>query len=114
MASRAEWEQRVERWGQSGLSAKAFASRERLDAKRLCWWRWKLRSSASVESRPPRAPRRVEFLPVRVVDSSRRQQGAPSPIEIALPNGRVVRVVGGFDPAALQRVLSIASEGEPC
>ena len=114
MASRAEWAKRVERWYRSGLSADAFAAREGLKAKQLYWWRWKLRSSASEVSRPLSAPRRVEFLPVRVVDSTTAPAGASSPIEIALANGRVVRVAAGFDAATLGRVLAIASEEEPC
>ncbi|XXY51962.1 hypothetical protein WME91_12545 [Sorangium sp. So ce269] len=36
------------------------------------------------------------------------------PIEIALPNGRVVRVRPGFDPATLERVLALAAEEAPC
>jgi transposase len=33
---------------------------------------------------------------------------------IALPNGRVVRVPPGYDPAMLERVLAIASEDGRC
>ena len=114
MASRAEWAKRVERWDRSGLSAEAFAVREGLRAKQLYWWRWKLRSSVSGASPRLSAPERVEFLPVRVVDSTTAPAGDSSPIEIALPNGRVVRVTAGFDAATLGRVLSLASEEEPC
>ncbi|WP_434042908.1 MULTISPECIES: hypothetical protein [Sorangium] len=39
---------------------------------------------------------------------------APEPIEIAPPNGRVVRVRPGFDPATLERVLLLAAEETPC
>jgi transposase len=36
-------------------------------------------------------------------------------VEIALPNGRVVRVPPGFDATTLARVLAIAgTEDEPC
>jgi transposase len=83
MATRAEWAERVERWERSGQSAEAFAARERISAKRLTWWRWSLHSSSA------------------------------TPVEIVLPNGRVVRIAEGFDPATLERVLSIASEVEP-
>ncbi|WP_437981527.1 hypothetical protein [Sorangium sp. So ce117] len=34
----------------------------------------------------------------------------PEPIEIALPNGRAVRVRPGFDPATLKRDLAFATE----
>ena len=109
MASRAEWAKRVERWERSGLGTAAFAAREGLKHKRLAWWRWKLRSSP-----PPSSPSALEFLPVRIVEPNRPAEVTASPLEVALPNGRVVRVTPGFDPGMLSRVLSIASEAEPC
>jgi len=114
MASRAEWSKRVERWGRSGLSAGAFAARERLKAKQLSWWRWKLRSSLPVSPPQRREAAAVEFLPVCVTASATPRTDSGSAIEIALPNGRVVRVAAGFDPAMLERVLSIASTEESC
>jgi transposase len=111
MATRDVWEQRVERWRKSGLSAEDFAARDGIKPRQLVWWRWKLSAS------PPRlaAPAPVQFLPVRIVDVPVRPRGAAVALEIALPNGRVVRVPEGFDPAMLARVLRIASsEGEPC
>lgn len=105
MATRDEWAERVDRWQRSGLSAKDFAASERIESRRLLWWRWKLRSSS---------PPAQRFLPVRVVDSAARPAGSGAPLEIALPNGRVVRVPPGFDPAMLERVLAIAAEGAPC
>jgi transposase len=84
----------------------AFAARERVEAKRLVWWRWKLRSSS-----PPPSAAAIDFLPVRVVDARPSPAG---PIEIALPNGRVVRVPAGFDSAELERVLAIAAGQSAC
>ncbi len=111
MATRDVWEQRVERWRRSGLSAEEFATREGIKSRQLVWWRWKLGTSPGA----PPAPASLRFLPVRVVDAPGRPSGSAVPLEIALPNGRVVRVAEGFDPATLARVLVIASsEGEPC
>jgi hypothetical protein len=104
MATRMEWTERVERWEVSGLSAAAFAARARISAKSLVWWRWKLRSSPHVAPAPA-----LDFLPVRVVDMRARPPSASGLIEIALPNGRVVRVPAGFDAAELERVLAIAT-----
>ena len=104
MAMRSEWAERVERWQRSGQSAAEFAAHERINAKRLVWWRWKLRSA------PPPAPE-LRFLPVRVVDSGAGPPGSAVAIEVVLPNGRVVRVPPGFEPAMLESVLSIASGG---
>jgi hypothetical protein len=105
MATRDEWSRLVADWEASGLDATEFAARAGVIPKRLVWWRWKLRSM-----RPPE-PR---FLPVHVVDSSVRSAPGSSLIEIALPNGRVVRVAPGFDPAALAQVLAIAGRSDAC
>jgi transposase len=111
MATRDVWEQRVEQWRKSGLGVEDFAAREGIKSRQLVWWRWKLSTSPS----PSAVSAPVQFLPVRVVDVPPRPRGAVVPLEIALPNGRVVRVPEGFDPATLARVLEIASsEGEPC
>jgi transposase len=111
MATRDEWADRVGRWQRSGLSAKAFAGRERLNPKLLTWWRWKLRTSATSPPEP------AQFLPVRVVDSVSPSANSAVAVEIALANGRIVRVAPGFDATTLARVLALAStqpEDEPC
>ena len=105
MATRAEWMEQVRRCERSGLDLAEFARREGIKPKQLYWWRWRLRSSGELA-----ASAKPEFLPVRVVTST--PQPAATPIEIALPNGRVVRVRPGFDPATLERVLVIAAEQE--
>jgi transposase len=111
MATRAEWSKRVDRWRKSGLSAEEFAEREGFKSKQLVWWRWKLRSSPPA---PPPPPPELRFLPVHVVDTPVQAAGSGASLEIALPNGRVVRVPPGFEPAMLKRVLAVASEDEPC
>ena len=104
MATRVEWAERVGRWRASGLNAKAFAARERIDARQLGWWRWRLGSSPSSASE--RAPRFVEIQVIGAAPAPAREEG---PVEIALANGRVVRVAPGFDAGTLERVLTIAS-----
>jgi transposase len=109
MATRDEWAERVERWQRSGLSAAEFAARERIDAKRLTWWRWKLRASATSPAE------QASFLPVHIVDSGSSTSTPAVAVEIVLSNGRVVRVPPGFDATTLARVLAIAgTEDEPC
>jgi hypothetical protein len=46
------------------------------------------------------------FLPVRVVQDA-ASIAATTPIEIVLPAGPTVRVTKGFDPIALDAVLSV-------
>src|SRR5690349_14800648 len=100
MATRAEWIKRVKRWERSGLGAAEFAQREGLKEKQLGWWRWKLQCPEPRPKRaePPAPPAEPRFLPVRVMTSPPPSPPAAS-IEVALPNGRVVRVAPGFDPA---------------
>ena len=108
MATRAEWDERVKRWAKSGISIEAFAAREGLDAKRLKWWRWKLGTQVPPPASEPR------FVPVRVVDSGADSADGAAPLEVVLPNGRVVRVPAAFDAEALERVLAIASREGQC
>jgi transposase len=104
MATRAEWAKRVRGWQRSGLSIEEFAERKGIKPKQLAWWRWKLQGA-------PPAASEMRFLPVHVVEAASSPPGAEVPLEVALPNGRVVRVPPGFDPAMLESVLSIASGG---
>ena len=108
MVTKAEWTERVKRWGKSGLGREEFAEGEGINAKRLTWWRWKLRAEA--ESAPKREP--VRFLPVRVVGEAMvTTVVAESAVEVVLGNGRTIRVLSGFDAATLARVLRVATEG---
>ncbi|KYF61921.1 transposase [Sorangium cellulosum] len=112
MATRMEWAERVARWERSGLSAEKFARREGYKPKQLYWWRWKLRADEPSQPAPSSLTEAPRFLPVHVVADT--LPVAAEPIEIALPNGRVVRVRPGFDPATLERVLALAAEESPC
>jgi transposase len=105
MANRAEWTKRVRRWQASGLTAREFAEREGLRERSLAWWKWKLKSAAP-DSAVSRAP---TFLPVHVIDVPPAPRPAAPAFEVALPNGRVVRVPPSFDDATLERLLAIVA-----
>ena len=107
MANRAEWTQRIQRWQASGLTARQFGAREGLSERSLAWWKWKLGSAAP----SPAGPSATTFLPVHVVDLLPRPAPAADAFEIALPNGRVVRVPPRFDDAMLERLLAIVAGG---
>jgi hypothetical protein len=49
------WAKRVARWKASGLRAKEFARREKLNEVSLKWWKWKLGSLARTRSRSIRS-----------------------------------------------------------
>ena len=106
MATRAEWKDRVDRWKESGLEAADFAKREGLKAQQLYWWKWKLGSTeeASSERAEPR------FVPVRVVEQPAPPvpavPPAPAWVEIALPNGGLVRILPGVDASTIACVMA--------
>ena len=101
--SRAVWARRVARWTKSGLTSEEFASREGVKARTLSWWRWHLgrEAAAPTSAIARRVPAFVEIEPVVVEAVSER-------IEVALINGRVVRVPMNFRDDALVRVLAAA------
>jgi hypothetical protein len=76
-ASRDEWRRPVDRWKDSGLTAKEFAAKTGINAGTLQFWSYKLR-------RP--APRRFE---------------------VELGNGRRLRVPATFDASALKALFAI-------
>lgn len=114
MASRVEWARRVGRWKKSGLSARELGRREGFDGGQLSWWKWRL--GADERSRRVRCPPAVRrsarampaFVPARLVgEHVAEPRGAL--VEIALSNGRVVRVLRPCDAELLARVLEVAS-----
>ncbi len=116
-ASEAQWAKRVERFRDSGLSAKEFAAETGLNASTLSYWRWKLAAQATgkakaartaASTRPARArtakptkraatPKFVE-VPVAAVTTT------PAALELWVGEVRV-RVSQGFDEATLTRVV---------
>jgi transposase len=106
MASKHEWARRIARWEKSGLSRAEFAARAGVRPEALSWWRWALRRRPHEASKTALVPR-VSFVEVQALEVP---PGSGDRIEVALLNGRVVRVPGAFDEEALRRVL-LAAEG---
>ncbi len=116
--SRAEWAKRVERWKDSGLTAKEFAAEAGLKASTLSYWKWKLdseddeRGSARGGTQGKRRRRhaatsvpKVGF--VELSTSSLARSGTTtteSMLELVL-GGVLVRVPVGFDEAMLTRLV---------
>ncbi len=95
MAKREVWERRVRRWQRSKLTAAQFASRDGVARGTLLWWSSKLQREAREASAMP-------FIEVTAVTQPTQ------PIEVALANGRLVRVPASFDDGALERVIIVA------
>jgi transposase-like protein len=109
----------VERWRDSGLTTKEFASETGLNASTLAFWRWKLhaqggrgdsaprRSSHQKPSATRAAVKRRRASSPRFVEVTAAPVAAPAAaaLEIVLGGGTVVRVPAGFDEATLSRVV---------
>jgi transposase len=116
-ASRVEWEKRVRRWKDSGLSAKEYAAETGLNATTLANWHWKLSQSSAaamdddveVASSPMQsmaqaaasATSAARFVELRT--SPADEQSAP--LELVMSRGLRVRVPAGFDEATLMRLV---------
>lgn len=119
-ASRAEWAKRVERWRDSGLTAKEFASETGVKASTLSFWSWRLRSDGgrgaiAMTKRGGRRPGRQLHTTGHASPSAKFVELAPgttmttpvpsTALEVVLSCGVVVRVPAGFDEATLGRVV---------
>ena len=98
-----EWRRWIAQWRASGLSVRDFCDRHGLAAPSFYAWRRRLQQHAAD---PP------AVVPVQVVADAPPAQATT--LEVVLADGRVVRVVPGFDAATLRQLLT-ALEGEgPC
>jgi hypothetical protein len=100
-----EWQKRLERWRESGLTAEQFASELGINAGTLKFWRYKVNKAIRETSHPrrpvkPAAPTTPAFVEVRAASSEAR-------FEIDLANGRRLRVPSAFDPSALERLIAV-------
>jgi transposase len=115
-----EWAKRVERWQDSGLSSGEFAAETGINPRSLMYWKWRLKKESRdaggadgappPSSRGPRQPRRrgpvdAEAVPLPLVEL--KAAATDGRFELELGNGRRVRVPSEFEPAALQRLLTI-------
>ena len=102
-AKEQQWRRRISQWRASGLSVRAFCARYGLATASFYHWRRVL------ERRGAEAP---AFVPVQVVADAVPAQA--SALEVVLVDGRVVRVVPGFDAATLRRLLAVLEGEGPC
>ena len=107
--SREVWAKRVERWGDSGLTAKEYAAELGIKAHSLTWWKWRLSSGATTQgrrSRTRRAPTtRAAATPLTFVEVT--SAAAPEPFEVVLRSSVRIRVPSTFDGPTLARLLDV-------
>ena len=111
-ASREVWAKRVERWQDSGLTAKEFAAELDVSPNSLTFWKWKLRQSNNATD--PRPSRKLDVAKHADAPTSFLQLVPTSspPVnvahfEVVFASGVVVRVPPDFDEPALRRLAGV-------
>ena len=95
------WAKRVERWRDSGLSAKEFADEVGVNAHTLRHWSWVLARDATTARADEGAA--VEFVEVRATPIA---AAGDDRVEVVLPNGTTVRIPRRLEATALDRLLA--------
>lgn len=106
------WVRRIERWRESGLSAKEFAARHGFKATTLSHWSWRLRQEKTRETtaqvQQAHRPRRVSTAPLAPLSFIEVSPAlAEERFELELTDGRRIRIPSGFTAEALQRLLGV-------
>jgi hypothetical protein len=110
------WRRAIADQARSDLPTQACCQRKGLNPRSFRSWRQELarRDGEVTLTRPGQGSassaelaRASTFLPVCVVQNVAEPIPETSPIEIVLPDGPAVRVTRGFDPHALDAVLSV-------
>jgi len=114
-ADREEWAKRVQRWKDSGLSAREFAAETGLKSTSLTYWRWRLKKEqvAVSETTPPatiaiarkRVPKALQFVELTSIAAA----AADERFEVVI--GAIsVRVPSQFDETSLRKLLALVTE----
>jgi transposase len=104
--SREEWAKRVERWKDSGLTAKEFGSEIGVNQRSLVFWKWQLGKAVAKAPKTPSAPvtsRATTTLPLVELTSATTS----SHFELELAGGRRLTIPSAFDAVALHRLISV-------
>jgi transposase len=106
--SREAWAKRVERWQDSGLTAKEYAAEAGINAHSLSWWKWRLSSGATARGREPgrrRSTPSATTSPLTFVEMTTAV--AREPLEVVLPSSIRILVPPTFDAPTLGRLLDV-------
>lgn len=98
-ATRQLWAERLARFAKADLSVAAFCAAEGVSVNSFFYWKRQFAAPARTNDAEPC------FLPIRV--------HAAAPVEVALPNGAVVRIVQGCDLAFVRSLIDSLA-GAPC
>ncbi|HEV3026691.1 MAG TPA: hypothetical protein VG457_03920, partial [Planctomycetota bacterium] len=102
-----KWRPVLEEWRRSGLDAADFCRDRRLAVSALQHWKKEIQARdqrRSAQRAAEEASRQsMRLLSVRVVES--QPAASPGALEVVLRGGRLVRLLGDFDPAILRKLL---------
>jgi transposase len=106
-----EWAKRVQRWQDSGLTAREFAAEAGLKAASLTFWKWRLKKDQALEKEPPRLKpaRRKSSESMRFVELSAAPVARVASLEFVV-GPCSIRIPSGFDEVSLRRLLVILRE----
>ena len=91
------------RWKASGISLRAFGTREGISYSKLQYWRKRFRTESDVASGQGA---KVQIVPVEVIPDE-RQTPAAEVIEVWLANGVSLSVPIGVDEQELRRLVGV-------
>jgi hypothetical protein len=111
---RLEWQKRIERWRDSGLTAEQFAAELGINAGTLKYWKYRIGKDSTAglatgegprpsKAKAPRATSLVEVHAATVV--------ASSPFVLELGKDRRLQIPSQFDASALERLISVLEHG---
>ena len=107
-----KWRPVLEEWRRSGLDAADFCRDRRLAVSALQHWKKEIQTRdqrRSAQRAAKEASRQsMRLLPVRIVES--QPAAPPAALEIVLRGGRLVRLLGDFDPAMLRKLVLALEE----
>jgi transposase len=96
------WRRLLGQWRRSGLSASQFCQQHGISPPNFYAWRREIaRRDQPATIRPSSTPTFVKLA---------LEGAAPSPLEIVLADGRLLRVRPGFDAALLRQLLRLLEE----
>jgi hypothetical protein len=104
---RAEWQKRIERWRDSGLSADQFAAEFGINVGTLRYWKYHLGKEARGESGTAKKPARMKASDLVEMPAPVAAVAGPAVFELELGAGRRLRIPPQFEAAVLERLLAV-------
>jgi hypothetical protein len=105
-SNREQWRKRVQRWKDSGLTAREFADETGLNFYTLRSWSSRLRCEERAKGSTKEAAPKSEFIEVTDKLSGATSSAHESELQLVVSD-LVVRVPAGFDEQTLRQVLSV-------